>query len=475
VNTVLPMRGVACIARCWLGVLSLALLACAMLWWSAARAQDEAETETLNLVGHGGPVRGLSISADGERALSASFDYSVILWDLTGRPPKLVKRLIGHEGPVNAAAFLPGGRALTGSDDGTLAIWDLALGEIEHRLRGHTAKILDIAVSPDGKLAASASWDHTVGLWRLPEAKRIALLKGHAGPVNTVSFAGDGKRFYSGGYDGTVRLWRTDGASAQAARPVVEYGWGINVLRPLLDGRIAFGAQNGDVRVVQSKSGDEIKILAPHEGPVLALALSPERDLLATGGADGVIRLWRTDNWAAGESYANPTGPVWALAFKTRGQVYYGGLDDFVIHWSADPRLPFETVPSTYPRRFQVSGEMSLGERQFARKCSVCHTLTPEDANRAGPTLYGIFGREAGSLPEYPYSEGLKKSDIVWNEETIAKLFGLGPDHVTPGSKMPLQVIQEAEKRKALVAFLKKATRAKDGEAREDENKNKEE
>ena len=190
--------------------------------------------------------------------------------------------------------------------------------------------------------------------------------------------------------------------------------------------------------------------------------------MLATGGADGAIRLWRTDNWAVGESYTNPTGPVWTIAFKTAGQLYYGGLDDFAIHWSAVPREPFEEVPSTYPRRFQVSGEMSLGERQFARKCSVCHTLTPADGNRAGPTLYGIFGRKAGPSRITRIPRGSRRRISSGTKKPSASCLITGPDHVTPGSKMPLQVISDDEKRAALVAFLKKATRKTTGERQHD-------
>ena len=73
-------------------------------------------------------------------------------------------------------------------------------------------------------------------------------------------------------------------------------------------------------------------------------------------------------------------------------------------------------------------------KKQFARKCSVCHTLVKNGKKRAGPTLYKIFGREAGTLKGYKYSKALLKSDIIWNEETINRLFDEGPDKVTPGT-----------------------------------------
>ena len=131
--------------------------------------------------------------------------------------------------------------------------------------------------------------------------------------------------------------------------------------------------------------------------------------------------------------------------------------------WQITPRQPFEPIDSPYPRRFQLSeasdDPLARGRIQFARKCSVCHTLKPDGKNRAGPTLYGIFGRKIAALPGYPYSEPLKDLDIIWTEETVSKLFELGPDVFTPGSKMPLQKMTDPEQRDDLISYLKEATR----------------
>ena len=102
--------------------------------------------------------------------------------------------------------------------------------------------------------------------------------------------------------------------------------------------------------------------------------------------------------------------------------------------------------------------EMSNGERQFARKCSICHSITPDGQRRAGPTLHGIFGRKAGSVQGYLYSDTLQDSDIVWNDDTINALFDEGPDHYIPGTKMPMQRITQANDRSDLIAFLRRAT-----------------
>jgi cytochrome c2 len=114
-----------------------------------------------------------------------------------------------------------------------------------------------------------------------------------------------------------------------------------------------------------------------------------------------------------------------------------------------------------HPSSLRKPEEMSNGERQFARKCSICHSVTDDGVRRAGPTLYKVFGRKAGALPGYSYSATLDGSDIIWSEETIDQLFLDGPDHYIPGSKMPMQVIALPEDRKDLVDYLKGGNRAR--------------
>ena len=87
-------------------------------------------------------------------------------------------------------------------------------------------------------------------------------------------------------------------------------------------------------------------------------------------------------------------------------------------------------------------------------------TLTPDGAHRAGPTLHGVFGRPAGAVPGYVYSDAVRVSGVVWSEETIGLLFELGPDHYLPGTKMPVQKIASDKDRTDLIRFLKRETGA---------------
>ncbi len=420
-----------------------------------------------NLVGHGGPVKAIAVDGASRRALTGSFDYAMMAWDVAADAPRRLHRFDDHNGAVNAVAFVPESTlALAAGDDGAVALWDLGAGRLAHRFEGHEGKIVGLAVSADGRWAASASWDRTVRIWNLAKREPGPVLSGHQGPVNAVAFSADGALVYSASADGTIGLWsRADGAFQ---RPLVRHGWGINALARLPDGqagreRLVFGGLNGSVAMIDGETGDAVAELPAHERPVLALAVLEKPGLIATGSGDGLIRVLRVGDGSLIEEYRNPYGPVWALAFVADGTaLYYGGLDDFATLWRIAPREIVEAIDSPFPRRFQVrhqpGDQLAEGELQFARKCSVCHTLQADGRNRAGPTLHKVFGRRIARLEGYPYSEALKHLDIVWTPETLSKLFELGPEVFTPGSKMPLQKMTDSAQREALIAFLKVAT-----------------
>ena len=434
-----------------LGLAPAAAVLLALAFAVPASAADRLE-------GHGGPIRAVSVSADGERALTASFDYSAILWDVaTGR---ILHRFAEHDAAVNDAAFA-GSRIVTVGDDGVLRLFDRASGALAAAIATPPTKVLDVAVSPDGTRAATARWDRTVRVHDLPAAREVAVLQGHRGNVNAVAWGLDGALF-SAAVDGTVLRW--DLKTGRADAPVVDHGWGINVLATLPDGRLAWGAVDGTAAVTDLETG-ETRRLAERGRPIQAVDVEGGR--LAFGDAAGWVGLFDAATLAPLDEGRVALGPVFGLALLPGERaLLHAGLDDAAARWRFTPSRPEALAGG--PRRFQAratsqGGDVSdPGELEFRRKCSVCHTLTPDGANRAGPTLHGVFGRRAGALPGYNYSDALLGSDIVWTHETIGRLFADGPDVVTPGTKMPIQVLRDVERRDALLRYLAEATKPGD-------------
>ncbi|MGI9350461.1 MAG: c-type cytochrome [Rhizobiaceae bacterium] len=409
------------------------------------------------LIGHGGPIKAVTVSADGARVLTASFDYSLIYWDITEPEARIVHRLEGHDAAVNDVAFLPNGvEAVSVSDDGTLAIWDLQSGKLVIRIDGPRDKVLDVAVSPGGKLAAVARWDKTARIYDLRWQKEIAVLDGHRGNVNSVAFSDDARFLYSAGHDGQILEWNVE--TGQFVRPVYRHGWGINSIALMDRDRILFGGLDGTVAVVSIGNADWFMGIVKQDRPIQSVKVSKDGALAAFSDGRGQLQVFAADSGRKIEGDEVTYGPVWDFDFVSgTNQIYHVGLDDFASRWQVSPRK-LNQNRAELPRRFQVRNSDDPGELEFQRKCSVCHTLVEDSANRAGPTLFEVFGRRAGTLPGYNYSKALLESDIIWDEETIGRLFDEGPDKVVPGTKMPIQRLKKIERRDELIRFLKKAT-----------------
>lgn len=406
----------------------------------------------FTLKGHGGPIKGIGAGADGS-IVTASFDNSVGLW-LDGTPLWME----AHDAAVNAVVYLGAGLVASGGDDFTLRLWDSADGEVQ-TLGRHEAKIIRLAASPGAQSVASASWDRTAKIWPLTGGAPVEM-RGHANTVNDVVFSPDGDRLYTASSDGTIRIWNT--ATGAFERRLVEHGFGINTLVLAEDESwIAYGAVDGGTRVLSLPEGAEIGDYTADRRPVLAMAYHAGAQRIAIGDAHGYIMMIDSAAWRIAEDFkATLSGPIWALAFSPDGQnIHAGGLDNAMYSWPV-ARMDDSAIMADTQRSFlKDPEEMSNGERQFQRKCSICHTLGPDSERRAGPTLHNLFGRPAGAIEGYPYSPILAGSALVWSEETVDRLFDIGPDHFIPGSKMPMQRIQAQTDRDDLIAFLKEATR----------------
>jgi cytochrome c len=402
------------------------------------------------LRGHGGPVRALAISPDGTRAVSGSFDTSAVRWSLTRNVAEQVMRF--HDGAVNATAFLANGRIVTGGADARIAIWTPGRAAPDQVLEGHTAPVAALAVSPDGKTLASASWDHTVRLWPLAGgAPRV--LEGNTQNVNGVAFSPDGVQVISAGYDATVRIWQAAGNGVS----VHNLPSPLNTVAVAPDGEIVVAGADGKVYFL-SPQGDARGNVEVSPTPIIDLAVSPDGALVAAAGIRGSVAIVDRRQRKLVRTLVGPGLPVWSVVFFPDGKTLLtGGTDRVIRRWNAVSGEPIDAAVVGAPEDPLKQYAGDHGAEVF-RACVACHTLTPDEGNKAGPTLWHIFGRRIATLPGYNFSPALKKLDIIWSKETVSKLFEIGPAHYTPGTKMPEQTIGSADDRRALVDFLARVT-----------------
>lgn len=402
------------------------------------------------LAGHGGPVRALAISGDGQTLLSGSFDTAAIRWSLATESAEQVLRF--HPGAVNAVAFLGDGRMATAGADGRIAIWTPGRPQPDQVFEGHTGPIAALAISPDRSKLASASWDHTVRISCLPDGG-MRVLQGHAQNVNGVAFAPDGNSLVSVGYDLTVRIWRLPGGSPE----IVMMPAPLNAVAIAPDGEIVTGAADGKLRMMTADGKGNGEVTAGAT-PIVALAISHDGALIAAAGVGGTVAIVDRKVRSVLRTLAGLGMPVWSVAFLPDGATLLtGDADGKIRRWNALTGAAIGSNALGTPADPLAAYAGDRGAEIF-RACVACHTLSETEVQRAGPTLARLYGRKIGSLPGYHFSEALNTMDIVWTPETVSKLFEFGPNAYTPGTKMPEQRIGSAEDRRALTDFLARAT-----------------
>jgi cytochrome c len=430
-----------------LDLIMIGIIATALLTLSAV-----IDTASAQMRGHGGPVRALAISPDGLQAVSGSFDTAVIRWSLPKNAAQAVLRF--HEGAVNAVLLLADGRIVSSGEDARIAIWRPGKDEPAAVLTGHTAPVVALALSPDGVSLASASWDHTAALWSLATSSKRRVLDGHVQAVNGVAFAPDGTALVTAGYDATIRIWPL---WHEEAPVITTLPSPLNTVAAAPDGEIVTAGGDGVVYFL-SAVGERTGEIAAGQTPIIALALSPDGRLIAAAGMRGSVAIIERASRKLLRTLVGPGLPVWSVAFFPDNRTLLtGGTDRVIRRWDAFTGEPIGDMVAGAPADPLAPFAGDHGAEVF-RACVACHTLHDDEGPRAGPTLAGIFGRKIATLPGYNFSPALRKLDIVWTPETVAKLFEVGPMAYTPGTKMPEQRIGSAEDRAALVHFLQRTT-----------------
>jgi cytochrome c len=100
----------------------------------------------------------------------------------------------------------------------------------------------------------------------------------------------------------------------------------------------------------------------------------------------------------------------------------------------------------------RAAGDAAAGQVLFKQKCAICHSVV-EGQNKIGPSLYGVVGRKAGSLPSYTYSDSMKNADRIWDAATLSAYL-TNPRQQIPGIKMIFAGLPNETDRQNLIAYL---------------------
>jgi len=310
------------------------------------------------LIGHSGWVTALATSAEApDLLISCSRDRSLLTWNLKheeGNFGEMSKRLLGHSHFVSDVAISSDGQfALSGSWDGTLRLWELALGRTTRRFLGHTKDVLSVAFSLDNRHIVSGSRDKTINLWNtLGECKYTIKEDGHSEWVSCVRFSSDQQQplIVSAGWDKVVKIWNL--ANCKLRSTLIGHQGYINAIALAPDGSLcASGGQDGMTMLWDIKEDKHLSTLDAGEGKgdqIHALCFSPTKYWLcaAIGGA---IKIWDLETKTildtlipgAELEVKNKTKAVphqcISLAWSHDGNTLFAGYTDHMIRaWSVN-------------------------------------------------------------------------------------------------------------------------------------------
>jgi len=235
----------------------------------------------------------------------------------------------GHDGAVVCVAFTPDGkRAVSGGDDRTLRLWDVATGKELRRFEGHRDAVTAVSFSTDGHFIASGSRDRTVRLWDVESGRERARLEGHTGGVRCVAFSPDGKTLLSGGEDTTLRLWDAD--SGKELRRLVGHSADVTAVAFSPDSRLALSASHDhSVRLWDVPSGKQARLFDGHTREVYAVAFAADGKRAASGGNDHVVYLWDVEKGKEARRLEGHANAVIRVAFSPDGKQVLSGSSQY--------------------------------------------------------------------------------------------------------------------------------------------------
>ncbi len=330
-------------------------------------------------------VTGIVFSRDGRMLTTARYD-GIWQWETeTGREVRSWENVLHYP---SSLASSPDGQIVAGGDDtGTICLWQADTGRQLRRIKGPKGWVLALAFAPDGKTLASSSYNDIVSLWDVATGAELHRLTGHKSYAPDVTFAPDGKTLASVAVDQSVRLWRVDSGEEQRRLKTRHSQPRAVAISPDGSLLVAASPDKHPVQVWELATGRELPSFAPLPDAMLMYSamFSPDGRMLATGGEDGVVRLWEVGSGQERRRLAGHTGHASRLRFSPDGtRLASASNDTTAVVWDL-------TTPSADERKLAAGLTAEQAEALWADLAG--------DAERADRAIRVLAAAPARAVP----------------------------------------------------------------------------
>ena len=310
--------------------------------------------ESMTLRGHRQRVNTLAASPDGSRLASGSQDGTVRIWDvLSGRE---LATFSSGSNAVNSVAWSPDGSKLSSAEDRGLRIWEVNTGKelrVLTRTTGWSGAIQSVAWSSDGRRLATGANNSSVQVWDAATGQSLVQLTGHRAALTCVAWSADNIHLASAAQDGTVRVWDT--IAAKELFVPLQHGASVRNVAWTSDGaQLASGGDDNMAKIWDGSTGEALRSFRAHGTVVTAVAWKPGTRQLSTASKyDVTVRQWdlaRTNHSLP--ALRGHTLPVLSLAWGPNGSWLASGSEDGEIKiWNPaanDAQSRNDRVPGSF-------------------------------------------------------------------------------------------------------------------------------
>ncbi|MCP4133158.1 MAG: WD40 repeat domain-containing protein [bacterium] len=322
-----------------------------MILWNV----NEEEPEKI-LTEHDAPVNGLCLDRENHLLASASDDLTIKLWDINSW--KVSKTFKGHTDYVSKVAFTGTGRFVSVSSDQTVGVWDIQKKKRIHTLEGHNAWVYALAVSPDGKRALTVSINSTMIVWDLETGEQEKMIVDGGGDVLSImGFSLGGTNYSDVGHENhpNSAIWTNNGRIITFSDDIIiwddtdyseikrleGHAWAGKGLALFNNNRYLVSAAKS-IKIWDLDTGEELVSVIGHAGEdIHSAAISPDEKYLVTGDENGIIKIWDLQILVNEKRVTGHLSWANSIQVSPNGElVATGGYDKQAIAWNSETLLP---------------------------------------------------------------------------------------------------------------------------------------
>lgn len=333
------------------------------------------------LKGHSDSVFAVALSEDGSLLVSGSQDKSIRVWNVASG--ECIRVLTGHTEGVREIVIGADKRIYSACADGTIRVWSLATGELIAVLEGHSTAVFGLALTPNGKLLVSGSKDGTMRVWNLESLNCEKVLNYDKAWVNAIVVLPDSERVIVGTEDGFITRW--DLGSATQTGVIDEHSlwvWGL-ALTPN-GSTLVSGSGDSTVGLWDLKEDRRVAFLEGHSDKVSKVAVTKDGRWAVSGSLDKTAGIWDLNTGKLASSLKGHTASVECVAISADGRLIVTGSHDYEIRvWGFSPEGQTEDSQIEITRytnaKVLLVGESGVGKTGLSRRLTL-NDWTPSDS-----------------------------------------------------------------------------------------------